>query len=243
MREWAGKRYWIVGASEGLGRALADKMSRTGTELVLSARSEDRLHELAEALPGRSRVVPCDVQDRASVERAADAAGEIDGLVYLAGLYWPMPATRWETDKVEAMADVNLGGCLRVLGSVVPGMLARGRGHIVLTGSLAGYRGLPGNIGYGATKAAIINLAQSMRADLSDTGVEVQLVNPGFIRTRLTDQNDFAMPGIMEPEVAAQRMFEHMNGDALTSAFPFWLSLVFRLGRFLPDAIWYRMFR
>ncbi len=243
MRDWAGKRYWIVGASEGLGRALAVLMSRSGVELVLSARSEDRLHDLAEELPGRARVVPCDVADVASVERAVDAAGEIDGIVYLAAVYWPMKAIEWDPAKAEAMADINLGGCLRVIGRVLPAMVRRGHGHVVLTGSLSGYRGLPGNIGYGTTKAAIMNLAESMRADLMDSGVEVQLVNPGFIRTRLTEKNDFAMPGLMEPEAAARKVFEHMNGDALSRAFPFWFSLVFRMGRFLPDALWYRIFR
>ncbi len=243
MREWAGKRYWIIGASEGLGRALAMLMSRSGVELVISARSDDRLHELADELPGRARVVPCDVSDTASVERAVEAAGEVDGVVYLAAVYWPMKATEWDAAKAEAMADINLGGCLRVVGRVVPGMIRRGHGHIVLTGSLSGYRGLPGNVGYGTTKAAIMNLAESMRADLHGTGVEVQLVNPGFIRTRLTEKNDFAMPGLMEPEAAARTVFEHMNGDALSRAFPFWFSLVFRLGRFLPDALWYRIFR
>lgn len=242
MRDWANKRYWLVGASEGLGRALAERMSRTGVDLVLSARSEERLHELAEALPGRARIVPCDVQDVASVEQAVADVGEIDGLVYLAGAYWPLSAKAWDTDKVETMADVNLGGCLRVLGRVVPGMIERGHGHIVLTGSLAAYRGLPGTIGYGASKAAMMNLAESMHIDLARTGVDVQVVNPGFIRTRLTDRNDFAMPGIMEPEAAARIVFEHMNGDALTRAFPFWFSLVFRLGRILPSSLWRRLF-
>jgi short-subunit dehydrogenase len=243
MREWNGKRYWLVGASEGLGRALAVRMSRTGVELVLSARSEDRLRELADELPGRCDVVPCDVQDVRSVEKAVEMAGDVDGIVHLAAVYWPMKATEWDPEKAETMADVNLTGCMRLLGRVVPAMVAKGNGHIVLTGSLSGYRGLPGNIGYGTTKAALMNLAQSMRADLAATGVEVQLVNPGFIRTRLTEKNDFTMPSIMEPETAAQVVFDHMNGDTLTRAFPFWFSLVFRLGRFLPDAIWYRIFR
>ena len=242
MRDWAGKRYWIIGASEGLGRALADKLSRAGVELVLSARSEDRLRELADALPGRTHVVPCDVQDVASVERAVESAGDVDGLVYLAGVYWPVKATEWDTGKAETMADVNLGGCLRVLGRAVPRMLKRGRGHVVLAASLSAYRGLPGSIGYGASKAGIMNLAQSMRADLDGTGVEVQLVTPGFVKTR-TDKTRSRMSATVEPEQAARHVFEHMNGDALTRAFPFGPSLAVRMGRFLPDGLWYRMFR
>lgn len=243
MRDWAGRRYWIVGASEGLGRALAHVMSRSAAELILSARSEARLHELAGDLPGRSRVVPCDVCDPASVARAANEVGEIDGLVFMSGVYWPMSARDWHPDQAEAMADVNFTGCLRVLGHVVPRMLARGHGHIVLAGSLSGYRGLPGGVGYSASKAAIMNLAEGMRADLAGTGVEVQLVNPGFVRTRLTARNDFAMPGLMEPQTAARRVFEHMNRESFAHAFPLWFSLVFRLGRVLPQGLWQRLFR
>jgi short-subunit dehydrogenase len=243
MREWPGRRYWIVGASEGLGRALAGVMSRSAAELVLSARSEERLHDLAADLPGRARAVPCDVADRKSVERAAAEAGEIDGLVSMPAAYWPMSARDWHPDRVEEMADVNFTGCLRVLGQVVPRMVARGHGHIVLVGSLSGHRGLPRSVGYGASKAAIINLAEGMRSDLEGTGVEVQLVNPGFVRTRLTERNDFRMPGLMEPEQAAREIFEHMNRDSFAHDFPLWFSLAFAMGRVLPQGMWQRLFR
>src|SRR5690606_26065952 len=102
--------------------------------------------------------------------------------------------------------------CARVLGQVVPGMVARDSGHIVLTGALSGFRGLPGVIGYGASKAGVMYLAEGMYGELRGTGVDVQLANPGFIKTRLTDKNDFSMPFIMPPEQAAQEMFEHMQG-------------------------------
>ncbi len=191
MRDWQGKRYWIVGASEGLGRAVAHGLSRMGTSLVLSARSVERLQDLSDELPGRSEVVAMDVADADSVAAAAMQAGEIDGIVFLSGVYWPQAAQEWVPEQVNAMIDVNLTGCARVLGHVVPAMVARDRGHVVLTGSLAGYRGLPGAIGYGASKAGVMVLAELMYADLRGTGVEVQLANPGFIRTRLTDKNDF----------------------------------------------------
>jgi short-subunit dehydrogenase len=242
MRDWAGRRYWLVGASEGLGRALAERMSRAGTELVLSARNTDRLADLAAALPGRSRIVPVDVGDPASVRSAAAEAGDVDGMVYLAGLYWPMRAQDWDAARVEAMCDVNFTGAARVVGAVLPGMLARGTGHIVLTGSLSGFRGLPGAIGYAASKAGIMALAESLHADLRGSGIAVQLANPGFIRTRLTAQNDFDMPFIMEPEDAARRMFEHMGSDRFKTSFPWLFSLLFRGGQMLPDALWYRMF-
>lgn len=240
--DWVGKRYWLVGASEGLGRDLARVMAAAGVDLVLSARNAERLQDLAESLPRKAQVVACDVADAASVAEAAREAGDVDGVVYLAGLYWPMTAGQMEADKAAAMCDVNLTGCVRVLGRVLPGMVERDAGHVVITGSLAGFRGLPGSVGYAASKAGVMALAESLHADTRGTGVRVQVANPGFIRTRLTALNDFNMPSIMEPEVAAREMFEHMSSANFKKSFPFGFSLIFRLGQFLPDALWYRMF-
>lgn len=239
MRDWQGKRYWIIGASEGLGRSLARQLSRTGASLILSARTEERLAGLVEELPGRARAVAMDVTDQASVDAAVAEVGEVDGIVYLAGAYWPMGADEWDAEKVTVMADVNYLGALRVLGAVVPGMVERDKGHIVITGSQGGFRGLPGAVGYVPSKAALMSLAESMHADLRHTNVEVQLVNPGFIKTRLTDKNDFPMPFLMEPEDAARRFFEHMNSDDFKSNFPTLFSLMTRMSQFLPDWLYY----
>ena len=243
MTDWQGKRYWLVGASEGLGAALAHKINAAGAEVIVSARNAERLEELVTQLPGRARALAMDVRDDASVTEAARQVGEIDGLVYLAGVYWPMPSTEWQAEEVTAMADVNFTGAVRILGAVIPGMVARDAGHVVLTGSLSGFRGLPGAIGYTASKAGVMNLAESMRADLWRTGVRVQLANPGFIKTRLTDKNTFKMPFIMSPEDAAQKMFELMCDDsAFQRHFPRLFSYLFRLSRFLPDWAYYRLF-
>jgi len=241
MREWAGKRYWLVGASEGLGRSLAHVMSRAGCKLILSARSADRLEALVAELPGEAKALPMDLADTESVAAAAAEAGEIDGIVCLASVYWPQAAGEWDAGQVEAMFDVNLTGMARVLGRVVPGMVERDAGHIVITGSLAGFRGLPGAIGYAASKAGTMVLAENMHCDLRRTGVDVQLVNPGYIRTRQTEKNDFTMPFIMEPEDAARRYFEHMNTHRFQTSYPYGFSLVFRLGNFLPDWLYYRI--
>ncbi|MFN7595284.1 MAG: SDR family NAD(P)-dependent oxidoreductase [Cereibacter sp.] len=242
MREFRGKRYWLVGASEGLGRALAERLSAAGAEVILSARSADRLAEVAATLAGPSMTLPVDVADTASVRRAADAAGQIDGVVFLAGLYWPMAAQGWNADQVETMCDVNFTGCARVIGAALPAMVARGTGHVVITGSLSGFRGLPGAIGYGASKAGVMALAESMQADLRGSGIVVQVANPGFIRTRLTDKNSFAMPFLMEPAEAADHMFRHMQTDRFKVSFPTVFSWLFRLSQFLPDWAYYRIF-
>lgn len=242
MRNFKGKRYWLVGASEGLGLALARLMSEAGAELILSARSEDGLKAAAAGLSGPASILPLDVGDSASVATAAAQLPELDGMVFLAGVYWPMRAQDWDAEKAEAMANVNFTGCVRAIGAALPGMVARNRGHVVITGSLSGFRGLPGAIGYAASKAGTMVLAESLYADLRKTGVTVQLANPGFIRTRLTAKNDFAMPFIMDPEDAARIMFRHMQSGGFKVSFPTAFSWLFRGGNFLPDWVYYRMF-
>jgi len=238
---FAGKRYWLVGASEGLGLALAQALSREGAEVILSARSAEGLAVACAGVP-RSRSVVVDVADSASVTRAAQAVGDIDGLVFLAGVYWPMTAQAVKPEQLEAMCDINFTGCARVVAAVLPAMVARGAGHLVLTGSLSGFRGLPGAVGYAASKAGVMALAESLYADLRGSGIKVQLANPGFIRTRLTAKNDFAMPFLMEPEAAAAAMLHLMLSNRFKANFPAVFSWLFRGGQFLPDGLYYRLF-
>lgn len=242
MRTWTGKRYWIVGASAGLGREVARQISQMGAEVVLSARSEDDLKALAAELPGKAEVVAMDISDDESVAKAAEAAGDIDGMVFLAGVYWSFGSREWEPEHAVKMIDINFTGAVRVLGHVVPKMVERDAGHIVLTGSLSGFRGLPKAIGYGASKAGLMSLAESMRADLWQTGVLVQMINPGFVKTRLTDKNDYKMPFIMEPEYAAREFVEHMGTDHFKKNYPTLFSSAIRFTQFLPDWLYFRLF-
>jgi len=240
--EWQGKRYWLVGASEGLGLALAQELSAKGADLVLSARSEESLSRAVATLPGPARAVVMDVASDASVAAAAAEVGTLDGVVFLAGVYWPISGAAWDSKAVVAMCDVNFTGCARVLGAVVPGMVARGAGHVVITGSLSGFRGLPGAIGYAASKAGVMALAESLYADLRKSGVRVQLGNPGFIRTRLTAKNDFAMPFLMEPQEAAAAMVRLMESRSFKANFPRVFSWLFRGANFLPDWAYFALF-
>lgn len=242
MKTWQGKRYWLVGASEGLGREVAFALSRAGAEVIVSARSEDRLKSLVAELPGKASYVTVDVIDRGAVEKAAQDIGHIDGMVYLAGVYWPMKSQEWDNEKADLMAQVNYLGASRCVGAVIGPMVERGNGHIVLTGSLSGFRGLPGAIGYSASKAGLMALGESMQADLRTSPIQVQVINPGFIKTRLTEKNDFNMPFIMEPEAAAREVFEHMNTDDFKKSFPTVFSWMFRLSQFMPDWMYYRLF-
>ncbi|SHF62248.1 Short-chain dehydrogenase [Litoreibacter ascidiaceicola] len=242
MRDFNGKRYWLVGASAGLGRALADKLVEAGAEVVISARGEDGLKQAVSEIGTKASYVTVDVSENDDVIRAATEVGEVDGYVHLAGVYWPQGAKEWDADQVNAMCDINFTGLARVLGQVVPNMVQRDGGHIVITSSLTGFRGLPGSIGYTASKAATMSLAECMYADLRETGVDIQVVNPGFIKTQLTDKNDFNMPFIMEPEEAAQIVFDHMKSGGFKRSFPTLFSLVFRGSQFLPDWLYYRIF-
>ncbi len=242
MRNFSGKTYWLIGASEGLGRALAKRLHAEGAHVVVSARNKARLDELVSELDDRSTAVACDVGDLNSLSQAADQIGHMDGVVYLAGVYWPMPATEIDPDDLEAMVDINFTGAARAVGVAVPRLLEQNDGHIVIVGSLSGFRGLPNALGYAASKAGTMVLAESLYADLKNTSVDVQLINPGFIETRLTDKNDFKMPFIMPPEKAADIMFSHMSGNRFKRSFPTMFSWLFRGSQFLPDWMYYRLF-
>ncbi|WP_102222824.1 SDR family NAD(P)-dependent oxidoreductase [Acidimangrovimonas sediminis] len=235
-----GERWWILGASAGLGEAVARALAAEGAELVLSARGRDKLDRLAADLPA-ARALPLDVTDAEAVTAALPEA--FDGLIYSVGFYEPMKATAWDTATAVKITEANYIGLLNVLGAALPAMRARGRGRIVLIGSVAGFRGLPGAIGYGASKAAVIHLAENLRADLKGTGIRVQLLNPGFIDTQLTRKNDFRMPMLMTPEKAASHVVKALKTDRFSTSFPAPFSTLFELGRLLPIALFQRLFK
>lgn len=239
MTHFSDKTYWLIGASEGLGRALAKRLDEEGARVILSARNTDRLESLSGELKN-AKVVTLDVTDTTAVREAAASVGSIDGVIYNAGAYDPMRATEWDSDAALRMSDVNFTGALRVLGQVVPGFVKNGQGDITLVGSLAGYRGLPAAIGYGASKAALVSLAETMRFDLKGTGVTVRLVNPGFIKTRLTQKNSFRMPMLMTPEAAAERVLRAMRKRRFRTDFPAPFSWAIRCMEYLPDIVVYR---
>ncbi len=240
---WAGKTFWLIGASEGLGRALAHELSDAGAILCLSARDRGRLDSLASCLPGPATIAPLDVRDSASVIAAFADLPPIDGIIYCAGAYEPVVATDWNAAAVETMCDVNLTGAVRALGAAMPALSAQGGGHIVLIGSLAGLVGFPRSIGYGASKAGLIQLAESLRIDLPRPAFKVQIINPGFIETRLTAKNDFPMPNILSAAAAARRTRRIMERNRFRSYFPWRFAALFRLARCLPDWLYFRLFR
>lgn len=238
---FTGRHWWVIGGSEGLGRALALELAAAGATVTVSARSAERLAALASQAASIA-ALPMDVTDDASVAAACSAVRAPFGAIYAAGAYEPMGARTWRPGVAEAMAEVNFTGALRVLAHLIPAMVQRGEGRIVLIGSLAGFRGLPRAVGYGASKSALMHLAENLRADLRGSGVAVQQVNPGFIRTRLTAKNDFHMPQILEPEEAARRVMRAIRSGRFSTSFPAPFSWLFMLGRFLPLPLFHALF-
>lgn len=245
IRHWKGRRCWIIGASTGIGAALAEALAERGARVAVSARRAEPLAGLAVRF-GKSRVLALalDITDAAALEAAAAKIaaswGGIDLVVVMAGEYKPMRA--WELDLAAArtMVEVNLVGCFNALAAVIPRLLEQGSGTIALVSSVAGYRGLPRSLVYGPTKAAVINLAETLYLDLQPKGIGVCVVNPGFVRTPMTAVNEFRMPALIEPVEAAKEIVAGLEKGEFEIHFPKrftrWLKLLRLLpyGRYFP---------
>lgn len=234
---FADRTYWIVGASEGLGAALADKLSNEGANVVLSARSADKLKAVASKI-GVARTIALDVTDATSVQDAIQQAEDIDGVIYCVGQYHPMKTQDWDLDKSLQVIDANYLGAVRLFAGVAPEFLRRGHGHIVVIGSLAGFHGLPSAIGYSSSKGAVMQLCENMYMDAHGTDVKVQQINPGYIETRLSVKNDFSMPQIMTAQLAADRVLKAMTGSRFRTSFPAPFAWLFTVGRLLPSRLY-----
>jgi len=213
IESWAGRTVWLVGASTGIGRATASRLHGLGAHVVVSARNGDALDAFV-AEHGRSQAIALDATDRRAMHDAAAQItrthGRIDLAMYCAGTYSAMRATAFDLDLALRHVQVNQVGAMVMLDAVLPPMLAQARagrpGHISLVASVAGYRGLPQSLAYGPTKAALIHMAETLYLDLAPLGMGVSIINPGFVQTPLTAQNEFKMPALITPEVAANEI-------------------------------------
>ncbi len=247
-QSWAGKRVWIVGASSGIGAALARELAGRGARLAVSARSEDALRTLCAQLLGSGhRALRLDIADMAALRAAVDTLdsdwGGVDAVVFGAAAYEPMRAFAIDAEAGRRLLRINVEGTFNCIAASVPLLLRAGRGQIVVMASVAGYRGLPQALVYGASKAALINMTETLRLDLADRGIKVQLVNPGFVRTPLTAKNDFPMPAIVEPEQAARCIADGMESDRFEIHFPMRFTLVLKALRLLPYRLYFPLIR
>lgn len=243
--DWHGKTVWLVGASSGIGRATAHALHAQGAQVFVSARNQQALSTFVAMHPG-AVALALDAGEAASVKAAAQvvlAAGPLDLVLYCAGYYKEMRATEFDLEQMLHHQHVNYIGALHVLDAVLPGFLARQAGHISLVSSVAGYRGLPKSLAYGPTKAALINLAETLYVDLQDSHVGVSLICPGFVETALTAQNQFTMPGLITPEKAAEAILRGWQRGQFEIHFPKRFTLWMKALSLLPRALYFPIIR
>lgn len=241
---------WITGASTGIGRELARQYSANGHHVIATARGAENLKTLAEAsneLNGSITPMPGDVCNAAKMQaifaEVCEQIGTPDLVVLNAGTHKPTSATNFVLEDHLRIMDINFNGVLNGLNACLPAMLDRGIGQIAVVSSVAGYRGLPRAGAYGASKAGLINLCESMQPELRAAGIDLRVVCPGFIKTPLTDLNDFPMPFLMPVAKAVNAMIKGLEGKRFQIVFPWQMGIVMQLLRRMPNWLFLKIVR
>ena len=231
------KKIWITGASSGIGKSVAEKFANEGWKVAVSARRKELLDELAK----NPNIVsfPLDVTNRNQINEVfkniLDNFGELDICLFSSGTYEPKDEQNIDPDKIKNVINVNFIGVIDCVKSVERYFKDKKSGHISVVSSIAGYRGLPNSSGYGPSKAALTNFSESIYFDFKKFGVRVSVVSPGFIKTPLTDKNEFPMPFLKTPEYAAEKIFNGLvKSSAFEIHFPKGLTLTLKFLRILP---------
>lgn len=239
-RPW--KCVWITGASTGIGRELALLLAREGATVAVSARSEDKLTEL-QALNPAIKAYPLDVLDAGRTVEVFEAIerdlGPVDLAVLNAGIWQPMLVSDFSADKAKNSMGVNYFGVLHALEPAMRAMAARGRGHIGIVASVAGYRGLMKGAAYSPTKAALISLCEALYPSLTRKGVKLSVINPGFVKTPMTDVNTFPMPFIVPVEEAVQTIADGLARGKYEIVFPWRMALMMKALRIMPNRMFF----
>ncbi|MBK8906991.1 MAG: SDR family NAD(P)-dependent oxidoreductase [Rhodospirillales bacterium] len=232
---------WCTGAGKGIGRATSRLLAERGWTVVASARTRSDLDSLASetaSLSGNVVPYPLDVTDPEAVAAAAaeieESVGKIDRALFIAGNHVPIAAKDFAVDPFRMLVEVNLMGVVHGLAAVLPRFIERRHGHVAVVASVSGYCGLPGAAAYGATKAALINMCEALKPELDQFAVRLTLINPGFVKTPLTDQNDFKMPFLMEVDDAARRIVDGLDARGFEVTFPRRFTYALKLLRMLP---------
>lgn len=236
------KTAWITGAGKGIGKALAKQLVKEGWTVAASSRTNQDLTNLRQECPPDSiYIFPLDVTDEAATRKTFNSIenqlGEIHLAIFNAGTHIPVTVKNFSTDAIRRTVEVNLMGTVHGLGQAIPKFIERQTGHIVVVSSLAGYRGLPTSSGYGATKAALINMCEALKPELDEFNVTLSLVCPGFIKTPLTDKNTFPMPFIISAESAASIIIKNLNKRRYNIAFPTTIMWIMKIVRILPNRL------
>jgi short-subunit dehydrogenase len=242
---FSGKRVWLTGASSGIGEALALELARRGAHLALTARRGDLLSQLCGEIQrqgGTAQPYPADVCDEATLRQTVASIetqlGPIDMVIANAGTHTPSDPVNFNGAEYKNIMNLNFGGTINTVEAVLPKMLARGAGRVVAVASLAGMRGLPTAAAYGASKAAMINFFESARFHVRRKGIGVTIVNPGFVKTPLTDKNEFRMPFLIDSPRAARIIADGLERERNEISFPFPFNWIVKSGRFLPHPLY-----
>tara|TARA_A100001015_G_scaffold2139_1_gene2907 strand:+ start:5063 stop:5815 length:753 start_codon:yes stop_codon:yes gene_type:complete len=231
------KKIWITGASSGIGKAVAEKFAKEGWKVAVSARRKEVLNNMAQNENIKS--FPLDVTDRNQINNAfkniLNEFGDLDLCLFSSGTYEPKDEQSIDPDKIKNVINVNFLGVIDCVKTVEEYFKNKKSGHISIVSSIAGYRGLPNSSGYGPSKAALTNFSESIYFDFKKFGVRVSIVSPGFIKTPLTDKNEFPMPFLKTPDYAAEKIFNGLiNSNAFEVHFPKGLTVTLKFLRILP---------
>jgi NAD(P)-dependent dehydrogenase (short-subunit alcohol dehydrogenase family) len=244
------RRAWVTGAGKGIGRALVLRLAAEGWQVAASARTEADLESLVREAAGSTGSVqayPLDVtgteKTKACVARIEDTLGALDMAVLNAGTHIPVGPDDFSAAPFRTLMDVNFFGVVHGLEHVLPRFIGRKRGHVVVVSSIAGYRGLPTAAAYGASKAALINMCEALKPELDARGIRLTLVNPGFVKTPLTDANEFPMPFLIPVEDAVDRIMAGLQRSKFEIAFPRPFALIMKTLRMLPYGPFFRITR
>ena len=241
---------WVTGASTGIGRATALKLARMGWRVAVTARNSEALDALAvEASDGYGKIIPmpADITDREAIADVVDTLERDHGGVALAvlnaGIYKPMHGNQLDYEVFDKTFDVNLTGTVNCLIPLQKVMFSRRQGQIAFVSSVAGYSGLPTSAAYGATKAALINLAESLKFDFDKMGILIQVINPGFIDTPATQSNSFEMPHLMRVDEAAEALVRGLSRSSFEVTFPKRFTRTMKIMRLLPYRVYFALLK
>ena len=239
------KTIWITGGSTGIGKALALKFANEGWNVAISARRENLLREMADTNANISSF-PLDVTNKTKCkqvfEQIKNKFENIDICFFSTGTWNPKKEKDIDVEQIEDVFKINFFGTLNSIKAVEEYFKNKKSGKIAIVSSIAGYRGLPNSTGYGPSKSALNNLAESLYFDFGRSNVRVCLVSPGFIKTPMTDKNDFKMPFLKTAEYAADKIYDGLvNKNIFEIHFPKSLTLILKLFSFLPSKLYFSL--
>ena len=243
-KQFHNQNIWIIGASTGIGKEITLYLSKNGANIIVSARSEKPLQDIVRQTKGQNDLaLPLDVQSANEVKKAVTKLTKkydtIDRVIFMAGIYEPTACNQIDIEKAKQIIDVNLTGAVNIVHYCLPFLEKQNKSQLVLCASVAGYSGLPNGQPYSATKAAVLNLAESLKTEYLNSTLDIKVINPGFVKTRLTDKNKFKMPFIIEPEEAAKEICRKLDSKSFEIHFPKKLSILLKFLRLLPYSLYF----